>query len=356
MLQLSRRSFVAGSALTLSAALTRAAEKPIPAKIKIGQIGVGHAHANKLAVYRRSPEYEVVGIVEPEAELRRRAESQPAFQGLPWMTQEQLLNVPGLQAVLVETLVRHLLDTAEACVAAGKHIGLDKPAGESLAQYRRILQAAAKQKLLAQMGYMYRYNPAVVLLREALSRGWLGEPFEVVAVMSKVVPPADRLKLAEYPGGIMFELGCHVVDLVIGVLGKPNRVTPFARHTSQVDDGLVDNMLAVLEYGKATATVRASALEVDGFARRHFTVCGTQGTLHIQPLDDPAVRATFASSHGEYRAGYQDIRFGKYERYVADAADMAAILRGEKEADFSYDHDLAVQETVLRASGVSVED
>jgi predicted dehydrogenase len=153
----------------------------------------------------------------------------------------------------------------------------------------------------------------------------------------------------------MFELGCHVIDLVVGLLGKPQRVTPFLRHAAEADDGLVDNMLAVLEYQKATATVRSTALEVEGFARRHLTVCGTEGTFHIQPLDDPAARVAFAAPHGEYRAGYQDIRFAKFERYVADAADMAAILRGEKESRFSYEHDLAVQETVLRASGLAVE-
>ena len=36
-------------------------------KIKVGQIGVGHAHASKLSVYRASADYEVVGIVEPDA-------------------------------------------------------------------------------------------------------------------------------------------------------------------------------------------------------------------------------------------------------------------------------------------------
>ncbi|HEV3339664.1 MAG TPA: Gfo/Idh/MocA family oxidoreductase [Pirellulales bacterium] len=331
------------------------ADRPKVKKIKIGQIGVGHAHANKLSAYRQSADYEVVGVVEADEELRRRAATQPAFQGLAWMTQEQLLNVEGLQAVLVETRVRDLLATAEACLAAGKHVHLDKPAGESLPQYRRILQAAAKQKLLVQMGYMYRYSPAVVLLRDVRARGWLGEQFEVAAVMSKVVSPAERRKLAEYPGGTMFELGCHVIDLVVGLLGKPQRVTPFLRHAAEADDGLVDNMLAVLEYQKATATVRSTALEVEGFARRHLTVCGTEGTFHIQPLDDPAARVAFAAPHGEYRAGYQDIRFAKFERYVADAADMAAILRGEKESRFSYEHDLAVQETVLRASGLAVE-
>src|SRR5690606_11141575 len=122
-----------------------------------------------------------------------------------------LLNVPGLEAVMVETRVRDLLDTAEACVAAGKHIHLDKPAGESLPQLRRLLDAAAQRKLLIQMGYMYRYNPAVLLLRDLLRKGWLGEPFEIHTVMSKVVAPRERLALAAYPGGIMFELGCHLV-------------------------------------------------------------------------------------------------------------------------------------------------
>ena len=143
------------------------------------------------------------------------------------------------------------------------------------------------------MGYMYRYSPAVVLLRQMLARGWLGDPFEVHAVMSKVVAPAERRGLAEYPGGTMFELGCHLIDLVVGVLGKPQAVTPFVQHTAKADDGLADNMLAVFRYPSALASVKSSALEVEGGERRHLVVCGTEGTFHIQPLDNPAGRVAF---------------------------------------------------------------
>ena len=321
-------------------------------RIRIGQIGVGHAHANKLSVYRKSPDYEVVGIVEPNAELRRQAEVQEPFRDLPWMTQEELLNVSGLQAVLVETHVRDLLNVAETCVAAGKHVHVDKPAGESLAQFTRILESAAHQKLLLQMGYMYRYNPAVVLLRDFLKRGWLGDVFEVHAVMSKVVDTASRRELAEFRGGIMFELGCHIIDLVIGVLGKPAHVTAFPRRVGKHDDNLVDNMLAVFEYPHATATVRSSAVEVDGGERRHLVVCGTEGTFHIQPLDNPSARITLSSARDTYVKGSQDITFPKYVRYVDDAADMATIIRGEKKSDFGPDHDLAVQTSLLKACGL----
>ena len=90
-------------------------------KIKYGQIGVGHAHAGKMAVYRESDDFDVVGVVEPDPELRRRAQNSDTYKGLKWVTQAQLLNLPGLQLVGVETRVRDLLDTAETCVNAGMH-------------------------------------------------------------------------------------------------------------------------------------------------------------------------------------------------------------------------------------------
>jgi len=322
-------------------------------RIKVGQIGVGHAHASKLSVYRNSDDYEVVGVVEPDAKRRQAAESSPTYRGLPWLTREQLLNTEGLQAVLVETEVRNLLDNAEACIQAGKHVHLDKPAGESLEQYRRILKMAEQKNLLVQMGYMYRYNPGILLLRDLLKRGWLGEIFEVHAVMSKVVDQQARRGLAEYPGGIMFELGCHVIDLVIGILGQPDRVSAHARHSSPLADSLQDNMLAVFDYPKATATVRSTALEVEGGARRHLVVCGTKGTFQIQPLDNPSARLALDAPRGSYKKGYQDITFPRFPRYVADAVDMARIIRGEKPSDFSYQHDLIVQTTLLQASKVS---
>ncbi|MDG3006640.1 Gfo/Idh/MocA family protein [Paludisphaera mucosa] len=327
------------------------ARGPKPPRIKVGQIGVGHAHAEKLAVFRRSDDYEVVGVVEPDDRLREKAASSDVYRGVPWMTREQLLATPGLQAVLVETRVRDLLDAAEACVAAGVHVHLDKPAGESLPQYRRILEAATKKNLWVQMGYMYRYNPGVRLLRDVLKRGWLGEVFEVQAVMSKVVDPVGRAAFAEYPGGTMFELGCHVIDLVVGVLGAPAKVTPYIRHSSKQADGLLDNMLAVFEYPHATATVRSTALEVEGFERRHLTVCGTEGTFHIQPLDDPSVRLALSAPRGPSKKGYQDVAMPRYTRYVDDAADLARVIRGEKPIDFRPEHDLAVQTAVLQASG-----
>jgi predicted dehydrogenase len=173
------KQFGGALACSLAPAVLRAQEKsPVKPRIKIGQIGVGHAHATQALGLSR--------VARLRGRRARRAgpgrcggvpKSQPALPRFAVDDPGAVAQHAGLEAVLVETRVRDLLDTAEAlCVAAGKHIHLDKPAGESLPQFRRILDAAERQKLLVQMGYMYRYNPAVVLLREFLKKGWLGEP------------------------------------------------------------------------------------------------------------------------------------------------------------------------------------
>jgi len=318
--------------------------------IKYAQIGTGHAHANKLTVYRNSADYEVAGIAEPDAKLRAAAEKSSTYKDLKWMTVEQLLATPGLQVVGVETPVRDLLKYAEKCIDAGKHIHLDKPAGASLPRFKKLLDEAARKHLALQMGYMYRYNPAVLMLRDWLKKGWLGKPFEVHTVMSKKVGGATRKQLAEFSGGSMFELGCHLIDLVVGVLGAPDKVHAFPRHSASDADTLQDNMLAVLEYPGATATVRSSVNEIEGFARRQFTLCGSEGTFHIQPLDNPSVNAALSQSRGEYHKGYQKVTYPRFSRYVADAAELARIVRHEKDPEYSYDHDYAVQKTILQAS------
>lgn len=319
------------------------------ARIKYAQIGVGHAHANKISAYRQSDQFEVVAVAEPDEQLQQTAMKSKTYRDLKWISVDELLN-SDVQVVGVETRVRDSLDTALKCVEAGKHIHLDKPGGESLKGFKQLVDTAASKHLVMQMGYMYRYNPAIVLLRDVLRRGWLGEPFEVHAVMSKKIDEPARNKLSRYAGGTMFELGCHLIDLVVGILGKPQDIHAFPRHSSAVNDSLKDNMLAVFEYEKSTATIRTSVNEVDGFERRQLVVCGSEGTFHIQPLDNPTARVTFSKRRGTYQAGYQDVTFDGYQRYVEDVKDLAKIVRHEKDDDFSYQHDLDVFESILRSS------
>ncbi|QOV88996.1 Gfo/Idh/MocA family protein [Humisphaera borealis] len=346
-----RRHVLGTAAGVLAAGVLRpafAADKP---RIRVGQIGTSHAHASKLSVYRDSPDYDVVGIVEPDDARWEKAKEQPAYRGLTRMTEEQLFNSAGLAVVLVETAVEDLVPTGTRCLEAGFHIHLDKPAGPELAPFAKLLEISTARQRIVQMGYMLRYSPATRLLQRLVKEGAMGDVFEVTAVMSKVVSAGERKSLAKFPGGMMFELGCHVIDSVVGLLGKPTRIVAFPQSVVP-GDGLRDSMLAVFEYPKATATVRSSGLEVDGGNRRQFVVCGTGGTLKTEPLEPPVVRLSLAKAHGEFKKGTQEVPMPKYSRYVGDAADMAAVIRGEKPHDYPPAHDLLVHECVLKASGV----
>ena len=319
-----------------------------PRRIKVAQLGVQHAHATKLSVYRNSPDYEVIGISESDRTARDKAMGMDAFRDLKWMSEAELLGQPGLEVVLVESHVRDSLRLARQAIEAGKHVHLDKPAGHDMPAFQSLIKLAQQKKLIVQMGYMYRYNPAVLLLHELLNAGALGEIFEVHAVIGKKISPAEREELAEFPGGIMFELGCHLIDLVVRIIGPGARLTTFNQHLGP--DRLNDNMLTVFEQPRCLATVKVTALEVEGGTRRQLVVCGTRGTFHIQPLDNPTATISLAESRGEFKAGLQTKAFPRFVRYVADAADMVRILRGEKASDYTYEHDLEVQRCVL-ASG-----
>ncbi|MEM6917266.1 MAG: Gfo/Idh/MocA family oxidoreductase, partial [Verrucomicrobiota bacterium] len=242
-----RRTFLSCAAATPIAGFA-ASTKP---KLKYLQIGVGHPHANKIGVYEASDDWEVVGIVEEDPDLLAAAKEDPTYRDFPFLTLEEGLNTKGLAVVGIETEVRDLLRYAEIAINAGFHIHLDKPAGASFPRFSELMKMADAKGLVVQMGYMYRFNPAIEMLHRILKAGWLGEVFETHAVMSKVMPPASRQAVDEFAGGTMFELGCHIIDLTVGVLGVPDKVTAYSRRVvDSEEDSLVDNMLAVLEYEK----------------------------------------------------------------------------------------------------------
>ncbi len=335
-------------------------------RIKVGQIGIGHNHgAEKIATVRKLPEiYEVVGVVEPEPKWRQERGDLPQYNNLPWLTEQQLFNTPGLQAVLVETDVPELVPTAKRCLEAGFHIHMDKPAGYVLDDFANILNIARQKHLTVQLGYMFRNNPAVQLCMQAVGEGWLGNVFEISTVMSRQTSPAYRQWMSQFKGGSMYIFGCHLIDLIVSILGKPGRVTPYLQKTHPKMDSLEDNCFAVLEYPKAIATVRSAVVEVDGFRRRQLVVCGDQGTIDIKPLEGrdvqtlnpplPTVKPhlTLSKRCGSYLAGSHDVEIPAMSgRYVGQLEELAQIIRGELENPFSLDHELLVQEVLVAACG-----
>ncbi|TLD68446.1 Gfo/Idh/MocA family oxidoreductase [Phragmitibacter flavus] len=352
---MTRRTFhtlaLSSAATSLLPAAAPSSSGNTKSKIKIGQIGTKHGHAaGQLETLRQCSDFEVVGIVEPDPQQQQAVKNQPAYAGLPWLTEEQLLNTPGLQAVCIETDVANLLTHAERAASAGLHLHIDKPAGSDLAKFKSLLDTCTANQRLVKLGYMFRYNPAFELMLQAIREGWLGEVFSIHTEMSKQLSPTERNLMLPYPGGSMFELGCHLIDSVVHILGAPEKVTPFIRKNPT--DGFAENMLAVLDYPKATVSVRSAMIEVQGGARRQFTVCGDQGSFEIFPLEHPVARLMLDQPRGPYKKGVNALTFEKTPRYAADWTDFAKAIRGETAWEFTPDHDYTVQKTVLQASGL----
>lgn len=330
-------------------------------RIKIGQIGTGHEHASaKFETFRRLTEhFEVVGIVEPDPERRKACEKISAYRGATWMTEEELFNIKGLKAVAVETAVPDSTATAARCVRAGMHIHFDKPGSETIGPFKEVLDEAARRGLAVQLGYMYRNNPAIQFCFRAVREGWLGQVFEIHAVMSVTHPVAYRQYLGQFGGGSMYIFGCHLIDLVVTMLGRPERVTPYLRQVRD-DVKVYDNGLAVLEYPRATVTIRTASLEVEGYKRRQLVVCGDQGTVDLRPLETfdsrplapLKLRLALATPRDGYQKGYQEVTFPvTAERYDEQLIELARIIRGEIANPYPLAHELLVQEVLLAACG-----
>ncbi len=323
--------------------------------IKVGQIGTGHSHADgKMETLRRlSDIFEVVGIAEPNESLWELKKDDHIYQGLRLLSVEELLKVKGLQVILVETDLPDLLSNAEFCLNAGLPIHLDKPAGKDIKHFNKILSLAQSKNLIVQMGYMFRYNPAFQFCLEAVRKGWLGDIFEIDGVISKSISAQKRVPLVDIYQGSMMLLGCHLIDMVIAILGEPQKVSGFRRRTLEHQDDLSDNELAVLEYPNATATIRSALVEVEGWERRQFVVCGTKGTIEIKPLEPPFVRLALEKPVDKFVEGYQVVEMPpEKERYDDQLLQFARMVKGQVEPDYSYQHDLAVQKAVLEAAGL----
>ena len=322
-------------------------------KIRVGQIGIGHNHGEaKMLAFRKFPElFEVVGYAEEDPGWYERRNGLPGYEGLPYLSVEELLE--RCDAVIVETGVPNLTSVAQRCVDAGKHIHLDKPGSGTLEEFGRMLNTAKEKDLVVQMGYMYRYNPAIMKAIEAVKAGKLGEIYSINAEMSTYHSAAYRRWLTTFRGGIQYILGSHLVDLIVYLLGEPQNVVSFLKHTMLDGVDVADNNLSVLEYEKALARIFVSSVEVNGWGRRQFVVTGSKGTINIVPIENPTTMtySDLSITNQPYEHVKVDVEVEdvpKNARYDSMVTDFYDYIMGNKENPYTYEHDYTVQKVLTQ--------
>ncbi len=341
---MTRRDLLIGSALN-GGALTMQSTAPLG----IGFLGASHSHASgKLVAALANPNLRVVGGCDDTpagvALLKKL--------GVKRLTRTELLSHSGIAVVAVESAVRDHAADGLAVIESGKHLHLEKAPAVHKGELEAIVAAAARRRRLIQVGYMWRYNPAVEKALEAARQGWLGKVYMVRASIGNQLAAARRAEWSEFSGGVMFELGGHVIDPLVRLLGKPLKVTPRLRNDGGIGDQFNDNTAAVFEWEHAMGIVQAQSLQTSSGRYRSIEIFGTNGCAIVNPIEAPTLSIDLASAAGSYVAGVQRPAFAKYERYVGDLVELVAAIRGEVSLRVSPTEELAVQDALLRASGM----
>ena len=344
---LGRRAFLLASSVGALSAASSTSKK-----IRTAVYGIGHGHArSKVQTVREMSDYELVGICKPDKNEPRDHE---VYRGVRWLSEREMLDDPSIELIAVESNVRDNMNFryAEKAVSAGKHVHLDKPPGDSLPSLKKLLEAADKRGLFVQMGYQWRYHPAMEKAIEAARKGWLGHIYMVRATINKPLDQAGRDYDAVYSGGMMFDLGSHMIDRIVDLLGKPKTIKGWVRHDSTVNDKLADNTLAVFEFEKAMAEVYIAAQQPHGNSYRTFQILGAEGTATVRPFfPELRLHVDLAHAAGPYKAGLQTIEIPKPKQapYEPDFRALAGMIRNGDTPEYSIEHDLIVQEALLRA-------
>jgi predicted dehydrogenase len=264
------------------------------ASIPVAIVGCGIIGANHSDAILRHPRLRVAAVVDPDPAARRRLATRVAGANggppaeFPTLTAALAGGRIGLVAICTPTGTHG--DLAAEALAAGAHVVVEKPLEATLPRARLLAAAAAAAAARSQVCSVisqHRFDPASVVVAEAVAAGHFGRVTSAVASVAwwrgqEYYDSADwRGTWALDGGGATMNQGIHTVDLLLWLLGEPVEV--FA-HTGR----LAHDRIEVEDVAVATVRLASGALAVlhattaayPGLAVR-LQVHGTRGSAVI---------------------------------------------------------------------------
>lgn len=327
--------------------------------------GQTHEHApGKLETLKRMGDvYEIAAIVDDSPR------KSPMYRDQRWdpngyriVAEAEAWNIPDIDVVFVEVTNCDLMEIAAECARRRIPMHCDKPCGEDMAAYRRVVEMCRAKNVPMQIGYMYRTNPAVKFCWKAVREGWLGEVRFIEADMNHAYNHDNYAEyISAFNGGILYNLGCHLVDMIEPMVeGWPKKYTTVIRPAPGDPKWAKTCGVALLEFPNADVLIRTSSQMPGGILCRRLRIDGSNGTIDLCPIerfDGERLKLimTLQNAAGGYSEGRHEVDFGiQTDRYAGQLEELAAVVRGERRNDpYQYDHDLKVHEIVLMMSGGS---
>jgi len=215
----------------------------------------------------------------------------PAFDAPPgdYVRYEDLagaLSHPGLDAVILSVPNPHHVDLGVAALRAGKHLFVEKPLANTVAEAAVLVREASTRGLVLAVGHNSRRDAHVREMRRLLDQGILGHVVMAEGHFSR--DAGLRLRPGEWrwhdttcPGGPLTLLAIHEIDTLQYLLGRVRRVFGWQRRFAASAE-IPDTTVTVLEFeAGALATVGSDYVSPHARALRLF---GTGGNAR---WDDP---------------------------------------------------------------------
>ncbi|HEX9923020.1 MAG TPA: Gfo/Idh/MocA family oxidoreductase [Anaerolineae bacterium] len=299
--------------------------------IGVALIGTGMFGKRLAEVIKRLPSLRLVTCYSRNQEKRAAFASE--FECEAASSFEAAIEHPEVQGVLLITPNNVHAEQSIACAERGKHIFVEKPIADTMADGQAIQAACASAGITLQVGHCCRRLGAARKVKELLTAGRLGQVVLAEAnfsLPSTLTPDKWRYYRETCPGGPLMQLGVHHADTLQYWLGPVKRVHgSFARLSTEAEIDDVGSVLIEFENG-ARGTLNSSYVSPKTFYLRLF---GTEANLFYETdmsiwpnaeKMDPATTLTLQT-----KSGSETIEFETRDMLMDELDEFARCIRGE---------------------------
>lgn len=336
--------------------------------IKIVQIGVGHDHAkpNFEAVASLNELFDLVGFVRVSGEEDIKPTFNSEFPHIPAISLEEALQIPDLEAAIIETTDLELVHYAKMAADKGLHVFMDKAGSQSAKEFEAMLSSIYANKKVFGIGYVLRFNPFINKTLELVKQGKLGKIYSFEGHMSRDDKDEKRRWLEQFQGGMTYFLGCHLIDQLYSFLGVPQEIIPLNATVTPHKNSAEDLGFTVFRYSDGVSFIKVCGAEPGGFARRQLVICGTQGTVEFRPLEIACNEKRICATRSWYRNDADTpLSWGDegvfeqaepYDRYAPIFEDFANRIRDNKPSSKQeLIREARVHRIILAACGIDCD-
>jgi len=260
-------------------------------RIRVGLIGCGSIAIAHLNGYRQCRELaQVVALCDTDASRAENVCKQFELDAKYYSDYHSMLEENDIDAVDVCLPIMAHEEVAVAAAECGKHIIVEKPLANTLAQAKRIVAAAEAAGVTLMVAHNQRFRPMHVKMKELLDAGKIGDIVSARAEINQniqAILPDGHWHY--YHRGALISIGVHMLDLLRYFVGDVRRVSgfwatammPMVGQQGVVGEEADDLAVAALEFENgALGTLAASYCSKAQWPSAAVFLHGTRGAMH----------------------------------------------------------------------------